>query len=405
MKKNLKVAYLASEYPGISHTFIFREIKTLRELGFQVLTASIRRPAHLDKMTTEEKSDAHSTLYIKSSSPWQVLRSHGSLILKNFRNYTAMFAHALSLSIKATGNVFKGIAYFLEAGILLEWMHKNDLNHVHVHFANPAATVAMIASYFGTTSFSLSVHGPDIFYNVDTALLAQKAIRAVRVRCISHYCRSQLMRLLPHEMWAKLEIVRCGVDREKFIPRPDPDNGIPEILCVGRLVPAKGQHILLSACGILKQRSVAFSLTFVGDGEDRSSLEDLAHQLGIENNIVFTGAVGQDQVLQYYERADIFAIASFAEGVPVVLMEAMAMEIASVSTNITGIPELIDHLENGLLTTPSDMDGLADALEQLLLDRNLRITLGKKGREKVVGEYDLKVNCRKMADFFDNIFT
>jgi len=400
VEKKIKVAYLASEYPGISHTFIFREIKTLRELGFQVETASIRRVAHLDRMTSEEKSDARQTLYIKSSSPWHVIRSHASLMGKGFKAYLAMFAQAISFSSKAPFSLFKAVAYFIEAGILLEWMHKNSLDHVHVHFANPAATVAMIASCFGTTSFSLSVHGPDIFYNVDTALLAGKVIRAERVRCISHYCRSQLMRLLPHEMWSKLDIVRCGIDSAKFSPRPDPGNGIPEILCVGRLVPAKGQHILLSACGILKMRDIPFSLTFVGDGEDRPSLENLARQLEIEKEITFTGAVGQDEVLQYYSRADVFAIASFAEGVPVVLMEAMAMEIASLSTNITGIPELIDHLENGFLTLPSDVDGLADALQELLMNRELRRSIGVKGREKVMKQYDLTVNCQKMADFF-----
>jgi len=169
---------------------------------------------------------------------------------------------------------------------------------------------------------------------------------------------------------------------------------------VGRLVPAKGQHILLSACGILRKRGLDFHLTFVGDGDDRNSLESLAAALEIPGKVTFTGAVGQNQVASYYDRADLFAIASFAEGVPVVLMEAMAKEIASISTRITGIPELINHGQNGILTTPSDTCDLADNLQRLLEDRHMRETLGKNGRKQVLEKYDLSANCREMADFF-----
>ncbi len=401
--KDLKLAYLSSEYPGISHTFIFREIKTLRELGFQVLTASIRRPSHIDKMTSEEQKDSEDTVCIKSSSFLQIITSHLSLVGKSLKSYLVMLAKSLSFAAKAPHSFVKGVGYFIEAGLLLSWMHKNSLRHLHVHFANPAATVAMIASCFGTISFSLSVHGPDIFYNVDTVLLGEKVRCAKRVRCISLYCRSQLMRIIPYNMWEKLDIVRCGVDPDKFLPRSEPDNKIPEILCVGRLVPAKGQHILLSACGILKERGLRFSLVFVGDGEDRPSLENLAQELGIKDQVIFTGAIGQDQVVPYYNRADIFALVSFAEGVPVVLMESMAKEIPSVSTKITGIPELIDNLENGILITPSDIGGLAGALETLIRDKELRIKLGRQGRNKVIEHYNLSDNCRMMADFFNKL--
>ncbi|WP_035238082.1 glycosyltransferase family 4 protein [Desulfobacter vibrioformis] len=398
----LKLGYLSSEYPGISHTFIFREIKTLREQGISVFTASIRKPAHIDKMTSEEKKDSQNTIYIKSSSIPHIIASHRSLIKKSFKSYLAMLAKSASFTVKAPHSVLKGIGYFIEAGILLSWMHKTGLNHVHVHFANPAATVAMVASCFGTISFSVSVHGPDIFYNVDTALLVQKVKRAKRIRCISLYCRSQLMRIIPYSMWEKLDIVRCGIDPDTFSPRPEPDNEIPEILCVGRLVPAKGQHILLSACGLLKKRGIQFSLVFVGDGEDRPSLEHLAQQLGINNQVTFTGAIGQDQVVQYYNRADIFALVSFAEGVPVVLMESMAKQVPCVSTNITGIPELIENSKTGMLLQPSDVKGLAHALEILIADKELRIELGKQGRTKVIEYYNLSANCRMMAGFFKN---
>jgi len=395
-----KVVYLASEYPGISHTFIFREVHALREQGFQVMTASIRRPGNLEKMTLAEKEDAAKTLYIKDSSFIKVAASHLALLFENPKRYLLMLGQTISFSRMGPRNILKAMAYFAEAGVLIRWMHHHEMIHVHVHFANPAATVAMIAAVYGTISYSLSVHGPDVFYNVDTILLAEKVKRARAVRCISYYCRSQLMRLVSHELWARFHIVRCGIDPARFAPRPDPENKIPEILCLGRLVPAKGQHILLESCGVLKQRNIAFHLTYVGGGEDRDSLEALAMDLGISEAVEFTGAVGQDEVHEYYDRSDLFVLASFAEGVPVVLMEAMAKEIVSVSTCITGIPELIEDGVDGILVAPSHVEGLADRLEELISNRNLRQKLGAQGRLKVLEMYDLDRNCKQMADFF-----
>ena len=397
-----KVVYLASEYPGISHTFIFREVRALRQLGFYVMTASIRRPGNLGKMTATEREDAEKTLYIKDSSIIKVVASHLALLLKNPKPYFFMLRQAISFSRMGPRNILKAMAYFAEAGVLLRWMHNHQMTHVHVHFANPAATVAMTAAACGTISYSLSVHGPDVFYNVDTILLAEKVKRARAVRCISYYCRSQLMRLVSHDLWSRFHIVRCGIDPARFAPRPDPENEIPEILCLGRLVPAKGQHILLEACGVLKHRDIPFHLTFVGGGEDRNSLETVALDLGIAETVEFTGAVGQDEVHGYYDRADLFVLASFAEGVPVVLMEAMAKEIVSVSTRITGIPELIEDGVDGVLTAPSHVEGLADKLQELISDPDLRRKLGAQGRLKVMEMYDLDRNCKQMADFFSH---
>ena len=402
MKNRPKIAYLASEYPGISHTFIFREIQSLRELGFDVKTASIRRPEHLQKMTEVEKKDAAETLYIKDTSLSNVAIAHLAVLFRSPKKYFFALKEGIILSRTGPRNIFKGLAYFAEAGILLHWMHRNQVGHVHVHFGNPAATVAMIAAGYGTVTFSMSIHGPDVFYNVDQNLLAEKVKRASAIRCISYYCQSQLMRLVPHRLWARFRIIRCGIDPDVFLPRPEPNNDVPEILCLGRLVPAKGQHILMEACGILKKRGVKYHLTVVGGGPDRDSLEALARQLGIDQSVTFTGAVGQDEVHRYYDRADIFVLASFAEGVPVVLMEAMAKEIVSVSTRITGIPELIEDGQDGVLVAPSDVEGLADRLQELLADGDLRRRFGEKGRQKVLEMYDLNKNCRLMAEFFKN---
>ncbi len=405
MQNPIKIAYLASEYPGLSHTFIFREIHSLRDLGYEVKTSSIRRPANIEKMTNEEKIDADETFYIKSSSLLRIIKSHLGLLFRSPLKYFITLNDALSHSRSGAIGFFKAIAYFAEAGILLDWMHKYKISHVHVHFGNPAATVAMIATKYKTISFSMSIHGPDVFYNIAPNLLVEKVKRATAVRCISFYCQSQLMRLVSHDLWSKFHIVRCGINPEIFLPRPEPENDIPELLCLGRLVPAKGQHILLEAMNILKKRGEKCHLTFVGDGEDRNSLEKLTRDQDLTKNVTFTGAVGQNEVHKYYNQADIFVLSSFAEGVPVVLMEAMAKEIASVSTCITGIPELIENGKDGVLVTPADTIGLADNLQKILSDKKLRVEMGKKGRQKVLEMYDLNKNCRIMADFFQKTIT
>ncbi len=398
---SMKLVYLASEYPGISHTFIFREIQTLRGMGFEVHTTSIRRPEHLSRMTAVEHEDALKTFYIKDSSLLSLGRSHYRLLKERPWRYLCMLVGALAFGRRGPKSLFKGLAYFAEAGLLIDWMRREkQVDHVHVHFANPAATVAMIAGLYGKVDFSMSVHGPDIFYNVEENLLADKVKRATFVRCISYYCQSQLMRLVPHSCWSKFAIVRCGVDPSVFTPRPEPTNTAAEILCVGRLVPAKGQHVLIDACSRLKAEGIPFHLTFVGGGDDRDSLAALARQLGIAENVTFTGAVGQDEVHACYDQADVFVLASFAEGVPVVLMEAMAKEIPCISTRITGIPELIDDGVDGLLVAPSNAEELAQQLTRLLRDPERRKTLGRNGRIKVLKQYHLDENCRGMAELF-----
>ena len=398
-----KVAYLASEYPGISHTFILREIQALREQGLTVETASIRQPTSLEKMPAAEREEAAQSIYIKSTPLLQVVAMHWLLLRTGPVAYLKMLHATWRVYRDGVRNLVKAVGYLAEAGILLDWMHRQKLRHLHVHFANPAATVAMLAASYETIEYSLSIHGPDVFYNVDKNLLPQKIAGARFVRCISHYCRSQVLRLVPSSLWDRCQVVRCGIDPVAFSPRPDPDNSVTELLCLGRLVPAKGQHVLLQACGLLKQRGTAFHLTLVGDGEDRLSLQAQVQSLALEQEIDFAGAVGSDQVHSFYDRADLFVLASFAEGVPVVLMEAMAKEVASVSTRITGIPELIEDGRDGVLVAPADALELADNLQQLIDDSALRKQLGAAGRVRVINDYDLKTNSRALSDLFKSL--
>ena len=396
-----RLAYLVSEYPAISHTFIFREIQALRGLGFDVKTTSILKPKKLDKMTADERKDASKTYYIKSIRLIRIIHIHFLLLFKSPIRYIGMFIKAFLLSRKGPVNLIKMLGYIAEAGILCHWMKKNNLKHVHVHFANPASTVAMIAQSYGQITYSLSVHGPDIFYNVNANLLHEKIKSASAIRCISYYCQSQLMKIVPYTYWAKFHIIRCGIDPMVFSPRKDPGNNVPQILCIGRLVPAKGQHILLEACACLKTRNIKHHLYIVGDGEDRESLEQHVKELNLEDSVTFTGALGQDDVHRYYNDADIFVLPSFAEGLPVVLMEAMGKQIPCITSRITGIPELISDGHDGMLFAPSDVMDLVEKLKRLIKNPCLGNKLGVCGRKKVTAYFDLNKNCIQMADFFN----
>ncbi|RXK85031.1 colanic acid biosynthesis glycosyltransferase WcaL [Chlorobaculum sp. 24CR] len=396
------IAYLCSEYPAISHTFIYREIESLRKAGMTVHTASIHRPKKLDLMTPAEQEEAANTLVVLSQPATAIIGAHLHCLTRNPGGYFRMAAEAFRLLFTGPKNLVKAAAYFAEAGILLRWAHRHGITHIHEHFGNPTALVAMLMKRYGTVTFSISVHGPDIFYTVDTALLPDKVREASFVRCISHYCRSQIMRISEVERWNRFHIVRCGIDPELYAPRPEPANAVPELLCVGRLTPAKGQHILIEACAMLDKAGVPFHLTFVGDGPDRESLQNYTRTNGLDRKVTFTGALGQDKVREHYDRADIFVLASFAEGVPVVLMEAMAKEIPVISTRITGIPELIEHEQDGLLAMPGDPEDLARQIRTLLENPALRRQFGKAGRQKVIAMYNQHQNNDLLAEHFKN---
>jgi glycosyltransferase involved in cell wall biosynthesis len=209
------------------------------------------------------------------------------------------------------------------------------------------------------------------------------------------------MHLSPPSQWHKFEICPLGVDPERYLPVRRSLSARPfTILCVGRLTPAKGQQILIEACRHLHQCGRQLRLVLVGSGPDEARLKAAVAANGLEQVVRFTGALNQAEVRAWYARADAFALASFAEGIPVVLMEAMASAIPCVSTRITGIPELIRDGEDGLLVTPSDTDELAAALARLMDDAPLRHYLGRSGRARVQQKYSLTRNVERLGGVF-----
>ena len=352
-----RIAYLVSAYPAVSHTFILREVSALREGRMEVCVASINLPDRpTEQMTVQEQHEAASTFYVKAQGVRGAASAHLVHAMRSPRAYFSGLWFALSLAGYDLGQLVFAFFYFTEALILGRWLQSQSIRHVHVHFANAAATVGLIISHTFPVEFSLSVHGPDEFFDTKGLRLAEKISGASFVHCIGMFARSQLMKLSSPREWSKFEIARLGVDVALFAPRTrDRRRDFVEILCVGRLVPAKGQHVLLAAMSQLVRSVPNLRLRLVGDGPDRASLTREVAAANLGNYVSFAGNVNQDQIRDYYRTTDIFVLPSFAEGIPVVLMEAMAMEIPCISTFVAGIPELIRNEVDGILVPPSDV--------------------------------------------------
>jgi glycosyltransferase involved in cell wall biosynthesis len=395
----VRVAYLVGQYPAINHTFVLREVLGLRALGFDVHVASVLdcdRPA--ERLSDEEREEWRETFYVKPTTPLHAVVPHLKTLVARPRRYLGALVDTLKLCLSAPRTAPTYLMYFVESVILGRWMMERRLAHVHSHFT---PNVCVLAGRIFPVTVSLTIHGPVEFDDAVGFSLAEKVRASTFIAAISNYARSQLMRFSSPEDWSKIEVSPLGVDPQVYEPRPPRENPSPfEVICVGRLAPVKAQHILVAAVDALLQQGRAVRLRLVGDGPMRASLESDVAARGLGGHVIFEGWLNQDRVRELYRGADVFALASFAEGVPVVLMEAMSMEIPSVATRINGVPELIRDSIDGILVAPSDVDELAGAIASLMDDAALRRRLGEAGRRRVMEKYDLARNTERLAEIF-----
>jgi glycosyltransferase involved in cell wall biosynthesis len=399
------IAYLVSRYPAVSHTFILREVLGLRELGMRIEVASINAPDRdPSDMSPDERAEAGRSYGIKQHGLLGALAALWAML----RTRPLALARTLCIAL-GMGRGFKrlyALAYAAEAAMVVRWMERRQLKHLHVHFGNAAATVGVLVKALSGAGLSITIHGPDEFDDVPGQLLREKLHSADQIVCISQYARSQLMRLSPPAQWSKLQLCRLGVDLAHFHPRRTARAPGPlRLLCVGRLTPAKGQILLLQACAELRRRHFEFELTLVGDGPDMPRLKDSVQRLGLSRVVSFTGALNQQQVRSELGRADVFVLPSLAEGIPVVLMEAMASGLPCLSCPVMGIPELIEHQRSGLLAAPGDRVSLTEQLQRLIEDSGLRQALATEGRLQVERGFALPKNIAALADIFSGLPT
>jgi colanic acid/amylovoran biosynthesis glycosyltransferase len=395
------IAYLVGHYPGTSIAFILREIIAIRQAGWRVLPTSVREPdVPGNGFTKIEREEADQTFYIKRRGYLRLLLDQLACFITRPVAYLRGAWKAIALAgTEPQQLAFYGF-YFVEATALGRWLSQKQVKHLHVHFANAACAVAILVQEVYGISYSVSIHGPDEFYNIRHYRVREKVQGALFIRCISNFCRSQLMLVTSPPQWSKMEICRLGVDPEHFLPRPAPQNEVFTVLCLGRLVPAKGQVILLRSAAQLIEAGMRFHIFFVGDGPEAGTLKEEASRLGLESAVTFCGSANQDLLVSFWKQADIFVLPSFAEGVPVSLMEAMSMEIPCISTTVGGVPELIQTGSEGILVPPSDSIALTEAIQRLANDPRLREDLGRAARRKILRLYDLRRNTMQLADLF-----
>lgn len=388
----MEIAYLASRYPHLSHTFIQREVKGLRSAGHTVHTFSVRPP-------TVDGEEADGTTSILPPRPWHAVRA-AIAALRHPAAVARIARSTVAASPPGVGARVRALAYVTE-GVLLWWhCRRRGVRHIHAHFANVAADVANVACRLGRAvdgddrwSWSFTMHGPTELFDVTTFGLRRKVEQADAIMCISDFCRSQLMALTTPVRWPSIHVVHCGVDVDAIEPAPvhdEPESRRPvEVLMVGRLVPEKGPAVLVDTVAELRRRGVEVRLSFVGDGPGRADVERRVVECSLSDAVRFHGAVSPDRTADHYRRADIFCLPSFAEGVPVVLMEAMAFQLPVVTTRIAGVQELVEDGVDGVVVPPGRVDLLADAIERLAKDPVLRRELGASGRRAVARSFHI----------------
>jgi colanic acid/amylovoran biosynthesis glycosyltransferase len=404
--ESARVAYVVGRYPAVSHAFVTREVLAVRAAGVEVETVSIHRARARDTLSKIDRAEARATYALLPLRPGEFLRAQLSALASPLA-YVSTLAYALRSGPAGAKAKIWQLFYFLEGTMLWRHCRRRRVRHIHAHHLNQASDAAMLAVRYANAAgadpawtWSFTMHGPNELYDVSRFRLAEKATSAAAVTCISDFARSQVMAFAPEAAWPRFQVVHCGLDPTEFdrngTPAP-PADGCFRVLYVGRLVPFKGQAILLEAVASLRATGIDARLTLIGEGPSRRDLERRAHELGLAGAVEFAGAVGQDEIRDRYAAADAFCLPSFAEGVPVVLMEAMAMCLPVVTTRVMGIAELVDDGESGLLVPPGRADELARALGRLARDPELRRRLGRGGREKVVAEFDVRESGRQLA--------
>lgn len=396
---DVRVAYLVNQYPKVSHTFIRREILALERQGVPVARFAVR--GWDDKLSDPiDDAERQQTRYLLRGGILGLLVA----MLRFAASHPWRFMQAVRLawrlgqgSVRSTG---LHIVYLAEACLLVTWLRDSNINHLHAHFGTNPATVACLAKALGGPGFSFTVHGPEEFDKPLFLHLPLKIRAAHRVVAISSYGRSQLMRWVPQELWSRFAVVHCGLE-PTFHAVADRTPEVGRLVCVGRLCEQKGQLLLIEALARIAARGRTFHLVLAGDGELREAVESLIRQHRLENRIEITGWIGSDRVREEIQSAQALVLPSFAEGLPVVLMEAMALRRPVLSTYVAGIPELVRPGKDGWLVPAGDIDALSLALEELLDAPHAVLNrMGSSARERVLARHDIDTEARKLHTLF-----
>jgi len=396
----MKIAYLINQYPKVSHSFIRREILSLEACGLEVERFSIRS-CESELVDELDKQEVEKTHLILGVGIIRLVLALLQVALLRFKNFAKALKLTLQISRYSDRGILRHLAYLAEACVLLNWFKKLDITHVHAHFGTNSTTVAMLCQALGGPSYSFTVHGPEEFDKVQGIALEQKIQHATFVVAVSSFGKSQLYRWCDFTHWSKIHVIHCGVDElflhSSYVPLPKEQR----FVCVGRLSEQKGHLLLLEAVSRLASEGLQFQLILVGDGPLRSQIETFITQHHLQDYIQITGWASNLEVQQQILSSQILVLPSFAEGLPVVLMEALALSRPVISTYIAGIPELVKPNQTGWLVPSGSVNELANILRTVLqLPREALEEMGKAGAESVTKNHSAAIEAKKLADLF-----
>jgi colanic acid/amylovoran biosynthesis glycosyltransferase len=397
----MKLGYLVSQYPALSHTFILREVLALRRHGIDVRVVSVRKcDRPMQALSADEEQEAKRTFSVIGAGSVHALLANARVLCRHPIGYLRGLLYAWTLSRGTPRLLVMYSLYFLEAIVAGNYFERQGVTDVHTHFSS---TVLLILARIFRVRYSLTVHGSGEFVDVVGFHLAEKVAGAVFVATVGQYGMSQVMNASDPSHWHKVAALPLGVDVDAFRPSRASWRAPAEpfrLLSVGRLSAPKGYPILIEALILLRGRGRHVTLTLVGEGPERATLEKLIALGDLGRCARLVGACNHDRLADHYGSSDAFVLSSFLEGVPVVLMEAMAMELPCVATWITGIPEIIDKDVEGLLVPPASASAIADAVERLMDDPEGARRLGTAARRKVVDKYHLERNVERLVAEF-----
>jgi glycosyltransferase involved in cell wall biosynthesis len=396
----MRVAYLVNQYPKVSHSFIRREILALERRGVEVLRLALRG-WDAEVADDEDRREREATRYVLQAGGGPLLVA----MLKTLATAPGAFLGALTLALRMWRAGGRGLAYHLaylaEACRLVPWVRAFGATHVHAHFGTNAAEVAMLAHALGGPPYSFTVHGPEEFDKPEALGLGEKARRAAFVVAISSYGRSQLYRWMASEHWAKVKVVHCGLEPAFHAVPAVPVPATPRLVCVGRLCEQKGQLLLVEALARVAARDVPCEVVFAGDGELRGEIEAEVRRHSLGSRVRITGWIGAGQVRDEILSARALVLPSFAEGLPVVIMEAMALRRPVITTFVAGIPELVRHGEHGWLLPAGDVEALVQAMQDALAcPADVLARMGQAARVRVLERHSVDVAAVRLAELF-----
>lgn len=396
----MRIAYLINQYPSVSHSFIRREILALERLGLEVTRIALRG-WDTELADADDKAERARTIYVLQDGKFSLLLALVQMAVAHPIRFLRALTLACRMSRGSERPLPLHLAYLAEAARIEPLLRAGGVQHLHAHFGTNSAEVAMLVHVLGGPRWSFTVHGIETFDRRLSIGLTEKIRQCAFVAAVCSYGRSQLYRSVEPQQWDKVKVVHCGLEPSFYAVTSGPASAPRSLVCVGRLCEEKGQLLLVEAASRLAADGMDFELVLAGDGELRSDIEALIILHGLQGKVRITGWISSDQVRDELLGARALVLPSFAEGLPVAIMEAMALRRPVISTFVAGIPELVRPGVDGWLLPAGDVEALVETMRDCLnAPADVLARMGETARERVLARHDVDKEAGKLAALF-----